>query len=63
MAEQPAAVNNLHALLIGIDFYLPNGIPGVGTYPSLGGCVRDINNVEALLRSRLGLPPEPRPAT
>lgn len=45
----------LHALLIGIDYY--SNIPlleGV-YYPNLGGCVRDINHIETMLKSRLGL--------
>jgi hypothetical protein len=32
---------NLFTLLIGVDFYFPNSLPGEGHYPSLGGCVRD----------------------
>src|SRR5215467_11746476 len=47
--------SKLYALLIGIDCYLPNRLPDGGYYPSLGGCVRDINLVEAFLRNRLGL--------
>jgi len=42
---------NLHALLIGVDCYLPNP-----WYGSLGGCVRDITQVEEFLRNRLGMP-------
>jgi hypothetical protein len=45
----------LYALLIGVDCYLPNRLPDGGFYPSLGGCVRDINLVEGFLKSRLGL--------
>lgn len=45
----------LYALLIGVDCYLPNRLPDGGSYPSLGGCVRDINHVESFLRGRLGL--------
>ena len=45
----------LFALLIGVDCYLPNSLPDGGSYPSLGGCVRDINHVERFLRDRLGL--------
>ncbi len=47
---------NLYALLIGIDCYLPNKLPGGGYYASLGGCVRDINHVEAFLTTGLGVP-------
>ena len=49
---------NLFALCIGVDFYFPNSLPGEGHYPSLGGCVRDINNVENFLRQKLGIPDE-----
>ncbi|MGH9980327.1 MAG: caspase family protein [Nitrososphaeraceae archaeon] len=47
---------NLFALLIGVDFYFPNSLPGEGHYPSLGGCVRDINHVENFLRQNLDIP-------
>ena len=46
---------NMLALLIGIDCYLPNRLPDGGWYPSLGGCVRDINHMQAFLTTRLGL--------
>ena len=49
---------NRYALLIGIDCYLPNKLPGGYYYASLGGCVRDINHVEEFLRRRLGMPRE-----
>lgn len=49
---------NLFALCIGVDFYFPNSLPGEGHYPSLGGCVRDINHVENFLRLTLGIPQE-----
>lgn len=41
--------SNFFAILIGIDYYFPNIIPGGGSYPSLGGCVRDINHVQDFL--------------
>jgi len=44
----------LHALLIAADCYLPNQLPE-GSYPNLGGCVRDVRLVEDFLRERLGL--------
>jgi len=50
-------MSELHALLIGIDAYLPNEIAGVGYYPRLEGCVQDVIRVEGFLRSR-GLSPE-----
>jgi hypothetical protein len=46
---------NLFTLLIGVDFYFPNSLPGEGHYPSLGGCVRDINHVENFLRQKVGI--------
>ena len=48
--EQPT----LHALLIAADCYLPNRLPE-GSYPNLGGCVRDVQLVEDFLRERLHL--------
>lgn len=42
----------LHALLIAADCYLPNRLPE-GSYPNLGGCVRDVQLVEDFLRERL----------
>lgn len=56
MADSNALNSKLYALLIGVDCYLPNRLPDGGSYPSLGGCVRDINHVESFLRNRLGLP-------
>ncbi|HJQ69749.1 MAG TPA: caspase family protein [Blastocatellia bacterium] len=50
--------SNLHALLIGVDHYMPNRLPGGSYYPHLGGCVRDITHVENFLKSKLGLPAE-----
>ena len=46
---------NLFAVLIGIDYYAPNVLPDGGHYPCLGGCVRDIKDVENLLLSKLRL--------
>jgi Caspase domain len=48
----------LYALLIGVDCYLPNQLPGGYYYASLGGCVRDIKHVETFLLSRLGMTQE-----
>jgi hypothetical protein len=56
MAESALLNRKLFALLIGIDCYLPNQLPDGGSYPSLGGCVRDINHVESFLKGRLGIP-------
>ena len=47
---------NFHALLIGIDSYLPNKLSDGASYKSLKGCVRDINHVEAFLKNTLKLP-------
>ena len=48
--------SNLYALLIGINYYLPNQLPKGGSYPSLTGCVRDINHVEDFLIQHLKVP-------
>lgn len=58
MADPNTLNSKLYALLIGVDYYLPNRLPDGGSYPSLGGCVRDINHVERFLKDRLGLPGE-----
>jgi len=57
MAETSLLKSKLYAVLIGVDCYLPNRLPDGGYYPSLGGCVRDINLVEDFLQSRLHVPP------
>jgi hypothetical protein len=49
---------NLHALLAAVDFYYPNSLPQGGYYPSLGGCVRDINHVENFLLQKIGVSKE-----
>jgi len=56
MNESIAEKSKLHAILIGIDCYLPNRLPGGGFYPSLGGCVRDISHVEDFLVQNLKVP-------
>jgi Caspase domain len=48
--------SRIYALLIGIDCYLPNVLPDGSSYSSLGGCVRDITEVEAFLNRKLQLP-------
>jgi hypothetical protein len=45
--------SKLHALLIGIDCYLPNKLPDGSHYRNLSGCVRDIQHVRDFLISRL----------
>jgi hypothetical protein len=54
----PQEKPELYALLIGVDCYLPNELPGGYYYPNLGGCVRDISHVEAYLVTRLGMSKE-----
>lgn len=58
MADQTNEILNVYALLIGIDHYLPNQLPGGVTYRNLKGCVRDINHVEAFLKTTFNLPDE-----
>ena len=55
--SQTGKPSSIHALLIAVDCYLPNKLPGTGSYyPSLGGCVRDINYVENFLITHIGIP-------
>jgi hypothetical protein len=49
---------NVFALLAAVDFYYPNSLPQGGYYPSLGGCVRDINHVENFLIQKIGISKE-----
>lgn len=58
MGEEESRGPSLRALLIGTDCYLPNTLPGGGSYRNLQGCVRDILQVERFLRDDLGLPGE-----
>lgn len=53
MADQREQTPNIHALLIGIDYYKPNRL-----YKSLQGCVRDINLVDGYLQRTLQIPAE-----
>src|SRR5437764_545964 len=53
-----AGTSQTYALLIGIDDYLPNTLPGNARYERLMGCVRDVTRMEELLKSRLSLPDE-----
>ena len=46
---------NLFALLIGIDRYSQTPLPDGSYYPNLGGCVRDVNHVGQMLKTRLNL--------
>jgi Caspase domain len=56
LSEEESKESKAHALLIGIDCYLPNRLPSGGNYPSLGGCVSDINRIEDFLIKELALP-------
>ncbi|MBD2183407.1 caspase family protein [Planktothrix sp. FACHB-1355] len=58
MADEIVQTPNLYALLIGIDSYMPNILPDGSRYKSLGGCVRDINHVEAFLIDERQVPKE-----
>lgn len=49
---------DLFALLIGIDRYSQTPLSDGSYFPHLGGCVRDINHVEQMLRNSLNLPDE-----
>jgi hypothetical protein len=51
-------MSTLHALLIGIDDYVPGRLPDGSRYPSLHGATRDVERVEAFLRERAGLTAE-----
>jgi hypothetical protein len=53
MTEQTEQIPNIYALLIGIDYYLPNPL-----YKSLKGAVRDINLVADYLLKTLSIPSE-----
>jgi hypothetical protein len=50
-------MSNLYALLIGIDFYFPNQLPGDSFYQNLEGCVSDVNLVSSYLQEDLSVPP------
>ncbi|MEG4197273.1 caspase family protein [Microcoleus sp. Pol12A5] len=53
MTNLPEELPNVYALLIGIDYYLPNRL-----YKSLKGSVRDINLVASYLSQTLKIPSE-----
>ncbi|MEO8495834.1 MAG: hypothetical protein ABI614_12235 [Planctomycetota bacterium] len=56
-AIAPATLlNDLHALLIGVDHYFPNRLPDGGYYGGLNGCVRDVLHVENYLTDYLRVP-------
>jgi hypothetical protein len=56
MTTEIDPISNLYALLIGIDCYMPNQLPDGSYYKNLGGCVRDINHVEAFLKDYQKVP-------
>ncbi|MBD2694909.1 caspase family protein [Anabaena catenula] len=49
MTDQTNPIPKFHALLIGVDCYLPNRLSDGSSYRNLRGCVRDINHLEAYL--------------
>jgi len=51
-----ATPSPIHAVLIGIDAYLPPCRPGCPAYVPLSGAVRDVRRVETFLRDHLGVP-------
>jgi len=53
MADQTP---NFYALLIGINCYKPNRLSDGASYKNLGGCVRDIEHIEAHLTEFLKVP-------
>jgi hypothetical protein len=55
MIDQTNQSLDVYALLIGIDYYLPNQLPSGAIYRSLKGCVRDIDRVEAFLKTTFNL--------
>jgi hypothetical protein len=57
-SEKDDSTPQHYALLIGVDCYLPNRLPNGAQYRSLGGCVRDVEHVEAMLRRTLDLSPD-----
>ena len=46
---------NIYALLIGINYYLPNRLSNGLYYKSLAGCVQDVTRVEQFLRNVVGV--------
>lgn len=48
---------NLHVLLIGVDYYVPNASRLGGRFASLGSSVRDVLEVERFLATELANPP------
>ena len=58
MATQTSSTPTLWALLIGVDCYMGQTIPGLPNFRSLSGCVNDIALMDAFLRTRLNVPVE-----
>lgn len=48
--------SDLFALLIGVNYYFPNQLPGGASYGHLNGCVRDVEQMGSFLKTRLGVP-------
>lgn len=55
---EAARNDQFHALLIGINCYLTNLLPGGLFYKSLSGCVQDVQRVETFLVEQLNIPSE-----
>ncbi len=56
MTEQ--STPTLWALLIGVDCYMGQTVPGLPRYGNLSGCVNDIALMDEFLRTRLDVPEE-----
>ena len=54
---QRSDAESIHALLIGVDGYLPRSDGKRPLYPPLGGCVADVRQMEGYLAGTLGVPP------
>ena len=48
--------SHLHALLIGVDHYLPHTLPDGSSYGDLTGCCWDVQRVAVLLQTRFRVP-------
>ena len=53
--DPPWRRSDVHALVVGVDFYLPGEVAGA-IYPPLRGCVADAREVALYLKAELGAP-------